>query len=474
MLNSKLTELIGSLSAQELKKLDEYIKSPCNTHSKKLISLFGLMISYNHGSSLTKKLLCEKLYPGGKNSAQKVNLLLSDLFKITKTFLLNETLKSDKITESKLLLKALKKRGAKKNYIIELKDIIKKHKAKAPRDADYYYDQYLLETYYNRNQLEKIVFRQTDIYSEAINNADLFYMCIKLKNLIDTINIKREVNPALNTKTWLQDEVLARAGENLANLKIEHPLLYSYYLVLMTMLSGKNEFYYRELKKYVSSNLNNFTLSSLKELYNELKIYCIFKIGADFSSKYLSELLELYKFSEKYFYSAEKSIRHADFNGAIIIALNMNNISYAEYIYEKYNNKIDLEPVEDTLYLTKAMIQFSKGEFDNALINIKHVNYNNFNYYIRIKVLLLEIYYETKQPDAIHYETDSLKHYLSRHKANLIKYYKPVTEFMKYLNRLMKAAGSRSGIKVLQKDLSGNKEVFSKKWLIEKASELNK
>ena len=130
----------------------------------------------------------------------------------------------------------------------------------------------------------------------------------------------------------------------------------------------------------------------------------------------------------------------------------------------------------DTYNLCMALYYFGKKEFEHSLKYINKVQYEDPFYFLQIKALTLQIYYELNLYDTLASAIDSYKHYLKEKTSFPEGYKNKHKNFVNIVNKLLKSKSREDSNE--NSKLSLNSEEFmdslKKEWLLEKIEEIEK
>ncbi|MFM2286175.1 MAG: hypothetical protein RLZZ543_1672, partial [Bacteroidota bacterium] len=138
MQQSKLIQLLKTLTKKEFKEFQGYVSSEFFNKNQQLVRLLEYLSIYQ-GSFETPKLdketFFKKHYPGEKFEEQKFRYLQSDLTKLLEDFIAYTQYNKDSFQKSYFLLEALNQRNQDKYFLQEL-DAIKETNDESPyRDS---------------------------------------------------------------------------------------------------------------------------------------------------------------------------------------------------------------------------------------------------------------------------------------------------------------------------------------------------
>jgi len=258
---TKLTELLKSLSGREFRRLGDYVQSPYITVNPQLTSLHQLFSSrhpdYSH--ELTqKKILFKHLFPNQKYNDKKIRYLFTDYTRLIEDFLVSESLGRNEQIKEQVLRKELALRNCGKAYRLKTA----RKTSVSIQDADYFLHAYQTEYTHLDNWVSKQKRKQEENTESVIENLDKFYLSKKLE-LSCAVQNSRNVL-ALDSKNPFQEEIvsLLRSSDY-----INVPIIAIYHKILLTLTKDGDHRHFDELLKLLNEHGTDFSLRQLREIY---------------------------------------------------------------------------------------------------------------------------------------------------------------------------------------------------------------
>ncbi len=472
----KLALLLEGLSSAEIKRLGDFVRSPFYNKNKNLVLLYQFFErSFNQSDQdkITKEKIWEHLCPDKKYDDSKLRSVFSDFKKLCETFFIIIKQEQNPLNQKNILLDALIERNLTKNFEQLSKDV-----------------SLILDSEFNRNfeyYLSKIDFERTHISAGGKNieknldenfirlsdSIDHFFLSAKLDLFNSLLSRKYHVLGNLTLKIKFIDEILSHIEENLKEIKKDHPVIFSEYLILKMMTAARSEKYFIDLHGFVLKNINKYKQTELEQVYFPLINYSFNKLALG-ENKYLELIFEIYRtFERKNFYNEMKVFQDIDYISIAIAGLRLNEILWVENFTDKYNYKLSVDFKADSTSLVNALISYKKKDYQKAISSLSNVNYQNSYYYLKSKETLMQIYYEQSEFEALQSLIDSTRHYLKRRQNILSIHYERYMMFLKYINMLLNAKENNNYKKLLlKKELNKNKNVIAREWLLEKMKDL--
>lgn len=470
MLKLKLTEVLESFNPSELKRLGDFVRSPFYNKNKNLIRLYDFFkkeFAKDDRSDITKEKIWKYLNQGKKYNDSYLRSLFSDFKELCEEFLIVTMQERNQIAKRNLLLEALSERDLARNFEITAREQNVSMSDEFNKGYEFYTDKIGFErTLIDRSgrNIEKNIDNHYYRLSDAVDHV---FLSSKLDVINSLLSRKYHVLGNIAPDIKFTDVVINHIEENIAEIKKEHPVIYTEYLTIKMMTGEETDRYFNELHSFVIKNISRMNQARLEEVYFPLINYGFNKVALGENS-FLNKIFKIYETFEKNgFYSEMKSIQDIDFISIVIAGLRLNKVAWIESFADKYGNKLALSVKEDCMNLVNALIYQQKKNYDAAISSLDKVNYKNSYYYMKSKETLIKIYYETDETEILESLIDSTTHYLKRRKDILSIHYDRYMKFLKYLKRLIKAVDGDDYDKLLlKKDLSGDVNVIGKEWLL--------
>lgn len=477
MQNLKLAELIEKLSSAEFRRLGDFIRSPFFNKNANALSLYTLLEkihSVQTSGKLTKEDIHNKIYPDREYNDSKIRSLISDFKKLTEKFLAIIECEKETGVIKNSLLNGFSERNMSKNFDAMSNEVFNDLKKEFNKNSYYYYDRLRFEHLVLEHRGTNIEVNLDNEYFKLSDDIDYFYFAAKLELINSLLSRKYHVLGSLKVNIKFIEEIILFIKENINEIKKDNPIIYSEYLILMMMTSEGNDRYFHELQTFVLKNIGKYNIYELEQVYYPLINYGFNKVAMG-ENEYLSNIFDIYKtFERKDFYAEKKVFQDIDFISIIIIGLRLKKTSWVEMFYSNYKDKLKDEFKDDTTNLAKAMISFSKKDYNSAIEQLNKVNYNNSYYYLKSKETLIQIYYEQKQYENLQSLIDATKHYLKRRQGVLSIHYERYLKFLKFVNMLLRAKlKDNTETVILKKEIKGSSNAIAREWLLEKISEIH-
>ncbi|PHI19883.1 hypothetical protein CEQ90_10855 [Lewinellaceae bacterium SD302] len=471
--SNKLISLMITFDRDMVKRCNQFLSSPYFNRSQDLQHYFAeVSRRLSKGLSLDKEMIWKSVWKKKPFNDVRFRKFSSDLLKLLEKFVVQEELESNKIIQQDLWLAAVnrlqptkQKEAVLRNWsgLIETtEEVLAESSRKYLSLFQFERKRYELSNFDNRTE-------ERSNLETIMHNLDVFYISEKL----------HVFNSAKSTYFARYHQYEFAFIESLVDNIRENPVYLKYPTISMhyyTYLIGKepeNESHYRAFKSLLLNQSSDLKESDLQTHYYTALNYSTIKINSG-NTDYLKEYIEVYKdglVKEALFENGH--ITAQQFKNIISIALRNGDFEWVKSYIDNYQDRIPEQHRENAVNLNLAFYHFYKKDYDKAMDYLRGVEYENITYNLNAKSMLLAIYYETDEFDALDSLFDAILAYLSRHKeipANYKKLFRNLVSVTRKMTRII--PGDKKAIEKLRKEVEETKAIASLNWVREKLDEL--
>lgn len=471
MHSSKLYSILSHFDKLEQNRCRKYIQSPYFNKSDALIELYEILIiaiNNNYNGELTREWVWGEIYKDQQFNDVRFRKLCSDLLKLIEGFLSQQVYEENPLHKATYLIEAVGRKKMDKLYNSTMKTARRLSDQQPFKPSSYYYYQYEIEkNFYELNEAENKRTERSNV-EDIIRNLDYFYLGEKLRLYCSVIS--RQYLVSHEYELLFIDEII----EHIKNYKFDNiaPIAV-YYQVYLTQKDGDNEDHYFKLKELLDQYWKQFPIAEAYHIYTYVINYCTRKINQgqkEFYEEYFNLNKDLLK-REIIFVDGDLSPWR--FKNIITVALRLGEYQWVESFIKNYSDRLAEEYRENAVSFNLAQLYFYQKKYDEVVRLLQTIEYEDINYNLNSKTMLLATYYETDEIEPLYSLLESFRVYLNRHKdipkqrrenyKNLIKYTKKLTKI---------TPGNRTAIKKLKEEISATKGIVSVKWLKEKIAEM--
>lgn len=413
MENSKLIALLKTFSTKELREFNEFVSSPFFNKNEELMQFNEILRKLApdfQPKKIEREKLFSKMYPGKAYDDKQLNYLMSFTLKLAEQYIGYTQFKKDEIQEKVQILSAYNDRDLEKHYQFIHNQVTKQLEQHPYRNMQFYYLQFLTANISNDHFLKQKIRKYDDRLQMAADHLDQFYLARKLRYCCEMLD--RKLSIAADYELHFIDEVVAYVEQN---PDMRTPSVAVYYTVLM-MLQGAEQEHFRELKRLIVAHREKFPQADLKDIYGYAINFCIRKVNNGDQS-FLEELFNTYNEAlEDGTLLEDDRLSPWAYKNIIGVGLRLRLFDRTEQFIREYNGKLAPEFRDNALNYNLAELKYYQGQPDDALAYLNRVEFSDIYYTLDTKKMMLKIYYEQEEIDALYSLISSFKMYLKRTK----------------------------------------------------------
>lgn len=478
MKKTKVFQVLSKFSIYELNSFEKFIISPYFNSNERLILLFRVLRTHlnEDDKTLEKKAIWQEIDDKTGYDDTKFRKLCSDLLKLVEQYFAQIAFESKQIDINNYLLQELVNRKERKLFttIKKRSDLLLDRNP--DRSSDYFLDRYTLEkikfsltTDFDKKLKKKKETNEINI--ETINyNLDRFYMIEKMKYFLSANTIQKIRNEVYNVT------LIKEVTEHLSTLDLSNdPALSLYYKSFLAFTSEDADKYYFELKNQIFDSLKILPEDEARDIFEAALNFCIRKVNQS-QSTFHKEALDLYKYAlqSKIIFQNEE-LSPTSYRNIVIFAIREEEYDWAEEFIDTYAYSLSEKHRQNAINFNKARVQWAKKNFENVIELLRDVEYEDLIYNLNSKALILTSFYELSEYDSLYYFINSYSAFIRRNKKIKDSTKSNFLNFIKYISKLSKTErNEKEAILKISEGITNEKQVSSKKWLLEKVDELLK
>jgi hypothetical protein len=478
MTDNKLYIVLTHFDKIAQNRLRKYVRSPYFNVNETLMVYFDILTNHinknGKGTPLEKEDIWAQLFPKEAYNDVRFRKLCSDLLKLVEGFLSQEVYDDNNLQKASNLLEALTNKKIEKLFSSSVRSAQLASEQPFQKSAGFYYYQYLLEkNYYELGDVDLKREEKSNV-ENIINSLDEFYLAEKLKWYNNVLSRKNLISHEYHL--LFIDEIIKHIEKH----EYKHnPVICIFYNLLLTKIDAKNENHLDTFIELLHEHGQLFSMKELYELYSGALNYCIQK-GNQGKPDFLKKFHDLYSFmldkGIAYGASNNSELSPWHFKNAVLVALRIGQYDWTEKFITNNRDKLPVEFRENAYSYNLALLYFYQKKYDKATQLLQSVEYDDLAYSLDSKCMLLAMYYEQDEDEALMSLMDSFKTYLNRHKD--IAENKRINYFnlMKYTRKMLKLNhGDKNEIIKIRQEIDEDRKaagIASLKWLLEKLAEL--
>jgi len=430
MNKSRLIGVLKSLSKWEMQRLEKYLASPYHNTRSDVVQLYkhiAFALRENVEAALDKKYTYEKLFPNQLFPNQvyhgvNMRLVMSALLQCTERFLAIEQYRQDDTAESIYLARTYRQRKLSKSFRQAIKTAYARQQKKTSYSTAEQFRRATLQEVNYQFLLEENRQERRDL-QEWHDTLNRFFIAETLRQ--NCIMVMHDRLSTHKHNSLLLNDVLRLIERH--PLLLDTPAIFLYYYGYLTLTDKQNSVYFQQLKSGIIQYGTGFPQEELREISLIAVNYCILQNNKKENTDFLSELLDLYRvglsqdaFSENGFLS------RWTYKNIVTAGLMLEKFEWVEgFIYE-YESKLERKYRKDSFAYNLACLFYGKKQYDKAISQLQQVKFDDVFLNLNARNLLLKIYLELKEYEALDAHLNSFEIFIKRkkitnpHRANYL------------------------------------------------------
>jgi len=468
MLNSKLINILQSLSNDEKRHLRKWFSANFVNKNDAVYKLFYFIDTRRSITELTIKKIraFEYLFKDELYNDQTMRHLMWQCIEIIEDFLVYYTFVNQRNNKHLLLMSVYQQKNLPLYANESLTKIKKNNEQLQLQDSDYYLEQL---------QIEK------NLYNIATNNTR--YASLNIQHLIDKI----DEYAVAETLRWsciaLSHQRISGNTYHLQNTsnyiqQIENGLYANnaavqIYFLLYKLSKEADDIVFEKLFNALFIYEKNFTETELKDIFLLSINYCIseLNVGKQIYAQYAFDLF-MHALSKKYLLENNELDRFTFKNIAFIAIKRLKDFKKAEHFIDAYRQYLPEAYREHAVLFTKATLYFEQKDYKKAMRILQQVEFADVLWNLNAKNMLLKMYFEEAEYEALLTFLNSYKVYLKRQKQigyHQTRYLKVITLCKKLYNNIGASKNNKTKLKQIIID---DNELPEKEWFLEQVNKL--
>ncbi|MEM1356568.1 MAG: hypothetical protein AAGF89_00110 [Bacteroidota bacterium] len=466
-----LIQVYRALDKSDLRRLGKWLDSPIHNNRDDVRALHAYFVGDPNRliktSALGKTRIWKRIFPQETFDDARLRQTFHWALKATEGYLAYENWTRTPIQPQLALINELRRRGVSdvmyrclgKASQLQVKNLV--------RNEFYFRNQYQLEVEKDHYR-DFFNLRETPRFQEIADTLDVTYLIEKLQaswNMLFHQKVYRT-----QFKVRFLDEVVHYVQQ----LDLDkYPVLAIHYYGYRGLTEedehGENIARLRDKVSQYGDLLND---KDLRYVYLMAINLCIANANRGRDS-YVRESFEWYRLGlEKDVISEDGLMTRATYLNVVNNALKLKEYDWTHNFIEQYTHQLEEDIRENTEYFARARLGYELKDYNTAMPLLVQVDFKHPVYNILAKTLLLKIYYELDEFDALDSQVDSMTTYIRRkelsdlHRNN----FNSVARLTRQLSRLNPLDKQKK--EVLRKRIEETSPLTEKKWLLEQLGKL--
>lgn len=482
MFSRKLVEGLQSLSAAELRRFGQFVRSPYFNRNPRVVTLLELLLrhapNYEDSALSREKIFAAMYSQEAPYQEQQVYDHISFLMRLFESFLTYERYAADNSTQARHLLQGLTTHRLFEHGRRLQRRLAKNQQEAAIRDEGHYYQAYQLEREENRFYSAQLLRTPDESLGKAIYFLDTYYLAAKLRHSCELINRQQIVNQQADI------HFLPEIAQYLAAADAPYhkePAVELYYCVYQMLTSAQPEPFYSKLILLLREHSGKFSKEEYYELYSYAQNFCSRMISSGHTA-YREKIFLLYQeLLENGLLVANGVLDHRIYKNIVTVGLGQGAYEWVQQFIVQYRPYLSAEFRESAYNYNLAHTYYEQKHYKQALRQLQLVDTEDVFYQLGAKSLLVFIYYESREDEALESLLSAFRAYLRRnpyiseaHRRNHRNMLRAVQKLLHIRENIMWGNLRQATEQVTQllRQLEENKQVSYFDWLRQQAQKL--
>jgi len=413
MYKSKLFALYRSLGTAQQQRLGRFLSSPYHNQREDVLALYDYLQTYTDETDrqlLRKETVYAALFEGPYKVA-KIDHLMSFFLQLIERFLLVERIEQEPLESQIKLNRSYLELGLDKHFEQSWRKANRQREASSLRDSNYYRYGYYLE-YQRYEHLTKARRNQAKNLFKLSQSFDTYFLAERFKQAC--LMLAHEAVYKVEYDRSLVELLRQYVLEQPALLAQDSPLAL-YFYCYESLLPPYPEVSFQDFKRLLFGPAQTaLPKAELRDLYLLGINYCIRRSNSG-QKHYLKELLYFYKSGlQEGILIQNGRLPSSSFKNMVKAALKSQEFDWAREFIEEYPQYLDPKHQAPYLHYAKGEYYYYLGQYEQSMLALQEIEFGDIFMNLSARLLLLKMYYELGELEALEAQINSMKIYLQR------------------------------------------------------------
>ncbi len=458
-----LITIFRSLSNQEVRELGRLLESPYFNRREEVSRLFAFIkasLELPEGA-LSKQKAFNKVFPNEVYEDSRMRYTMSFLLQLIKRYFVLQEVEKDEVQNRVLLCRALRSRNLGPQFEKELTRTIHLQEKQAYRNTRFHYNNYLIH------------FEQYEYISQQRRRGDM-----PLQQLSDELSIFFIADILRQSCTILTHQTVAKRDYDLKLLDAvlahveageyaEVPAVTIYYHSYRALSGLSNEQDFVQLTGLIEKYWHCFPTGESRDIYLLAINYCIKRLNSG-ALTYIRRGFELYQSGLRNGVFLENgTLSDHTYKNVTRLGMALEEFDWVEQFLNHYKKFLHPQKRENTYLYNLASFYFQKPDYAQSMRLLQQVDFKDVLNNLDSRRMLLRMYYELGEYEALGSHLDSFQTYISRQKD--IGYHRDnYLALIRIVRKLLRSnLQDRSTRLRIRKLVENTNPLAEKNWLLE-------
>ncbi len=475
MQNTFLFQLLRGLDRRDVREFRKFVASPFFNLNQNVQLLLEKLL-HTDGTSRNNREGGKKLETERSKLAETVGGSEKDLFYATsalsehvRNYIAQDGLQNDNTLRNILTIKGLRHRKINDEFERQLKNAFSEHDKNKVRNATWHFQNYQLRLEEYEYQHRRS--READLKLQEISDdLNAFFIAEMLRQACamcahEVVTQRHYEQPFLAEALRQIDAGLYKETPSRSYRDV--PSVQAYFLAYK-ILNDASEPHFRQFKTFLADNRAVFPVDEVRDFYLLAINFCIRRSNAG-ATAFINEALDLYKDGLETAVLLENGqLSPFTYNNVLMLALKTQQFEWAKTFLDNFKSALPAADCEAIFDYNCALLHYRLGAFSEAMTLLQRAAPRDPFQNLHTRVMLIRIYVETDETDALESLIESFTKFLARQKQ--LGYHREMClNFLSFVSKLLKINKNDAKQRaILRGEIEREKLVSEKNWLLER------
>jgi hypothetical protein len=471
MQNSLLIRTLRRLNEKEIRAVGQFTTCEYFNRRPEVARLFALLTAHfqkKNPRTLADEAVFAAVFPAEKYDNQRLRNAMSGLLEIIRRALIVFEVENDRPTRNFHLVRGLRQRNLDDLFEKDAESAAAELEKTADRDARWHLHEYQLrqeslETTARTQRGSRLDLRPLHTHLTA------FYLSEMLRNGCAALT-HQAISAQEYDRSLIESALdLAASGDWLAT----HPLIALYFHICRALLEPENPAHFTAWQAVLVENTDHLPPSEGRIILLAGINFCIRRMNRG-EKQYIRAAFDLFQLAlQKNLLEENGWLTGFTYKNIIRIGTALGEHTWVADFFETAKTRLHPREREPLFRYNKAYLFFQKNDFVRAMPMLQSLELEDRLNLLDARRMLLRIYVELGEWDALDALLSSFSAYLKRqddlgYHRNL---YQNLVKFLRKWSEIRLAPDHARAIIFLKKEIEATEDVAEKAWILEKISQ---
>lgn len=460
MENTRLLLLLRTFSRKERRELRKFIATPFFNQRQDVMDLFEVLdeVLEDGTTAPEKQSIFQRLYGEEKYDDHKVRMAMSFLLKLAERYLVHRQFFADEVRSKTTLAAIYRERNLPKHFERAIRETKTAQEKSIFRNADFFMHEHQLR--FEEFRFYSSRSRSSDLdFQPVTEHLDVAYFSEKIRHAC--VMVTHQAVYRVEYDFGLLEEILRRVKEQ---GMLEVPAISIYYYCYLALTRPEESAYFHTLKNTLVKEAEKFPLHEVADIYLIAINICIKRYNEGHRD-YTDDQFELYKSGlERGIFLNSGYLSRFTYRNVVALGLVLREFEWVEKFIHDFRTLLEPGHRESMFSFNLARLEHHRKNYGAALQLLQQTEYRDLLLNIAAKALVLKIYFETEEYNALDSHLDAMSRFIRR--KNIISYHREgYLSLIQFTRKLMEIPKKKERLS-LRSEIESAKGLAEQEWLL--------